>query len=76
MEVRAFVSSRSVPQGGKDPFAEMRPVLGILMESADEDEREHEPRSTCVIFSPEASSRQAAFAIWPCFDLDSQSSLL
>ncbi|KAF8952387.1 hypothetical protein BDZ97DRAFT_1930866 [Flammula alnicola] len=44
-------SSRSVPQGGKDPFAEMRPLLGILMESVDEDEREHEPRSTFVLYS-------------------------
>ncbi|KAF8972029.1 hypothetical protein BDZ97DRAFT_2070664 [Flammula alnicola] len=44
-------SSRSVPQGGKDPFAEMRPLLGILMQSADEDEREHEPRSTFVLYS-------------------------
>ncbi|KAF8972053.1 hypothetical protein BDZ97DRAFT_1009476 [Flammula alnicola] len=63
-------SSRSVPQGGKDPFAEMRPLLGILMESVDEDEREHMNHDLhlCYILSG-ASNRQVAFAVWTCFDL-------
>ncbi|KIM42507.1 hypothetical protein M413DRAFT_444245 [Hebeloma cylindrosporum] len=40
-----------IPHGGKDPFAESRPLLGILLEDADEDEREELARSTFVLYS-------------------------
>ncbi|KAJ3488016.1 hypothetical protein NLJ89_g11658 [Agrocybe chaxingu] len=44
-------SRRSLGHAGRDAFGEDRPLLGILMDSSDEDERELEPRSTFVLYS-------------------------
>ncbi|KAF9527640.1 hypothetical protein CPB83DRAFT_895045 [Crepidotus variabilis] len=44
-------SRHAVAQNGEDPYESFRPMVGVLLQSSDLDEREQEPQSTFILYS-------------------------